>query len=241
MSFDLRQRRQALIEAARRIADEVAGAERDRGRQRGPLPAGGRRRAARGAACSPPSSPSSSAAAAPRWRRSPRPASSSARRCGATGDGLRDAPDPGRLHGPPPRDGAPWFDEYLREVVAEQRLIASITSEVGTGGDMGKLGRRGHRPGDDGVVSFEKQAPTVSYGPHADAFLTTAAPRPRRRARRPGPRPHAAATRWRWSRRAPGTRWGCAAPARPASSSTPRLPQPSRSCRRRSRRSRPSR
>ena len=35
-------------------------------------------------------------------------------------------------------DGSPWFEDYLREVVEEQRLIASITSEVGTGGDMGK-------------------------------------------------------------------------------------------------------
>ena len=34
-------------------------------------------------------------------------------------------------------DDAPWFESYLRDVVAEQRLIASVTSEVGTGGDMG--------------------------------------------------------------------------------------------------------
>jgi acyl-CoA dehydrogenase len=68
--------------------------------------------------------------------------------------------------------GAPWFDDYLREVVAEQRLIASITSEVGTGGDMGKS-IAAVSESDDGQVSFEKQAPTVSYGPIADAFLTT--------------------------------------------------------------------
>jgi acyl-CoA dehydrogenase len=67
-------------------------------------------------------------------------------------------------------DGAPWFDDYLREVVAEQRLIASITSEVGTGGDMGKSVAAASEVGHQ---SFEKQAPTVSYGPHADAFLTT--------------------------------------------------------------------
>ena len=35
-------------------------------------------------------------------------------------------------------DGAPWFQSYLRELSAEQRLIASVTSEVGTGGDMGR-------------------------------------------------------------------------------------------------------
>ena len=35
-------------------------------------------------------------------------------------------------------EGADWFEDYLREVAAEQRLIASVTSEVGTGGDMGR-------------------------------------------------------------------------------------------------------
>jgi acyl-CoA dehydrogenase len=70
-------------------------------------------------------------------------------------------------------EGSPWFDDYLREVVAEQRLIASITSEVGTGGDMGRSIAAVSEPDADGRASFEKQAPTVSYGPHADAFLTT--------------------------------------------------------------------
>jgi acyl-CoA dehydrogenase len=67
----------------------------------------------------------------------------------------------------------PWLDDYLREIVTEQRLIASITSEVGTGGDMGKSVAAVSEPDADGVASFEKQAPTVSYGNHADAFLTT--------------------------------------------------------------------
>jgi acyl-CoA dehydrogenase len=70
-------------------------------------------------------------------------------------------------------DGAPWFDDYLRELVAEQRLIASITSEIGTGGDMGKSIAAVSEVGTDGHQSFEKQAPTVSYGDHADAYLTT--------------------------------------------------------------------
>lgn len=71
------------------------------------------------------------------------------------------------------RAGGEWFDGYLREVVAEQRLIASITSEVGTGGDMGRSVAAVSAPDDTGRVRFEKQAPTVSYGGHADAFLTT--------------------------------------------------------------------
>jgi acyl-CoA dehydrogenase len=64
------------------------------------------------------------------------------------------------------------FDEYLREVVAEQRLVASITSEIGTGGDMGSSVGCVTVP-EDGIVKFEKQAPTISYGNYADAFLTT--------------------------------------------------------------------
>src|SRR5450755_1675206 len=35
-------------------------------------------------------------------------------------------------------DDAPWFESYLRELAGEQRLIASVTSEIGTGGDMSR-------------------------------------------------------------------------------------------------------
>jgi acyl-CoA dehydrogenase len=69
-------------------------------------------------------------------------------------------------------DDAPWFEEYLRELVAEQRLIASVTSEVGTGGDMGRS-IASVEPAGDGIGRFEKQAPTVSYGAYADDLLTT--------------------------------------------------------------------
>lgn len=69
-------------------------------------------------------------------------------------------------------DDAPWFESYLRDVVAEQRLIASVTSEVGTGGDMGRS-VASVEPAGDGLGRFEKQAPTVSYGAHADDLLTT--------------------------------------------------------------------
>jgi acyl-CoA dehydrogenase len=67
---------------------------------------------------------------------------------------------------------SPYFEAYLREVAADQRLIASVTSEVGTGGDMGRS-IAALAPGEDGSVSFEKQAPTVSYGAYADDLLTT--------------------------------------------------------------------
>jgi acyl-CoA dehydrogenase len=69
-------------------------------------------------------------------------------------------------------DDAPWFEGYLRKLAAGQRLIASATSEVGTGGDMGRSVAAVTPAGDDGYT-FEKQGPTVSYGAHADDLFTT--------------------------------------------------------------------
>ena len=69
-------------------------------------------------------------------------------------------------------DESPWFVEYLRRVAAERRLIASITSEIGTGGDMGRS-VTSVVPGPEGTLTLEKNAPTVSYGAYADDFLTT--------------------------------------------------------------------
>jgi acyl-CoA dehydrogenase len=69
-------------------------------------------------------------------------------------------------------DGASWFEDYLRDVVREQRLIASATSEVGTGGDM-RQSVAAVTPAGDGWATFEKQAPTVSYGAYADDLFTT--------------------------------------------------------------------
>lgn len=65
-----------------------------------------------------------------------------------------------------------WYASYLQELSAEQRLIASVTSEVGTGGDMGRSVAAVVSAA-DGLASFEKQAPTVSYGEHADDFFVT--------------------------------------------------------------------
>jgi acyl-CoA dehydrogenase len=65
-----------------------------------------------------------------------------------------------------------WFESYLRRVAAEQRLVASVTSEIGTGGDMGRS-IAPVTPNDEGTLSFVKQAPTVSYGQYADDLLTT--------------------------------------------------------------------
>ena len=65
-----------------------------------------------------------------------------------------------------------WFEAYLRELAADQRLIASVTSEIGTGGDMGRS-IAAATPAGEGTLTLEKQAPTVSYGAHADDLLTT--------------------------------------------------------------------
>jgi acyl-CoA dehydrogenase len=69
-------------------------------------------------------------------------------------------------------EGAAWYEEYLRDVAREQRLVASATSEVGTGGDMGRS-IAAATPVDGGELEFEKKAPTVSYGAHADDLFTT--------------------------------------------------------------------
>ena len=69
-------------------------------------------------------------------------------------------------------DGAPWFEGFLRDVADQQLLLASVTSEVGTGGDMGRS-IAAVTPAGDGAFTFEKQAPTVSYGAYADALITT--------------------------------------------------------------------
>jgi acyl-CoA dehydrogenase len=69
-------------------------------------------------------------------------------------------------------DDAAWFESYLNDLATEQRLIASVTSEIGTGGDMGRS-VAALTPGVDGLSSFEKQAPTVSYGAYADDLFVT--------------------------------------------------------------------
>jgi acyl-CoA dehydrogenase len=92
---------------------------------------------------------------------------------------------------------SPFFQTYLREVAEQQLLLASITSEVGIGGDLrssiaaivpapesvGIVQTYGARPqaGQGPALSaadpnyiLEKKATTLSYGAHADGFLATA-------------------------------------------------------------------
>lgn len=67
----------------------------------------------------------------------------------------------------------PFFADYLTQQAREQRLVGSVTSEVATGGDMGRSSAA-IEPSADGQAGLEKQAPTVSYGAYADDLLTTA-------------------------------------------------------------------
>jgi acyl-CoA dehydrogenase len=69
-------------------------------------------------------------------------------------------------------EDSPAFQAYLRDVSREQRLVASVTSEIGTGGDMGRS-IAAVTPDVEGRATFEKQAPTVSYAAYADDLLTT--------------------------------------------------------------------
>ena len=67
--------------------------------------------------------------------------------------------------------GTPWFDAYLREVVENQYVLASITSEVGTWGStrtsICALQREGDR------FTLNKEATTGSYCANSDAILVT--------------------------------------------------------------------
>ena len=67
-----------------------------------------------------------------------------------------------------------WYEAYLRRLTAEQRLIASATSEVGVGGEMRRsIAAVEPVDGSPSLVKFEKQASTISYGGHAEDLLTS--------------------------------------------------------------------
>ncbi len=68
--------------------------------------------------------------------------------------------------------GSAFFERYLRRIADEQLLLASVTSEVGVGGDTRSsicaVGR------EQGRFTLVKDATTISYGAHADDLLITA-------------------------------------------------------------------
>jgi acyl-CoA dehydrogenase len=71
------------------------------------------------------------------------------------------------------RHGAtPELRQYLRELVDHQYLLASATTEVGTGGDVRSSICALEVA--DGRFRVEKQAPVISYADNADAVMVTA-------------------------------------------------------------------
>jgi len=65
-----------------------------------------------------------------------------------------------------------YFSQYLRDAAEEQWLIASATSEVGTGGDM--RSSIAAIESDGPRFRLKKKCTTISYGLQADAILVTA-------------------------------------------------------------------
>jgi acyl-CoA dehydrogenase len=68
--------------------------------------------------------------------------------------------------------GSPYIQKYLKALVQQQNLIASVTSEVGIGGEMRNSLCAVERQGDR--FKLDKNASTISYGEHADDLLVTA-------------------------------------------------------------------
>ncbi|HWA97292.1 MAG TPA: acyl-CoA dehydrogenase family protein, partial [Pirellulales bacterium] len=64
-----------------------------------------------------------------------------------------------------------YFRRYLRQLVEEQRLMASATTEVGTGGDLRSSVCGVETKGD--TFTLTKKAPVISYGEYSDDILVT--------------------------------------------------------------------
>ena len=64
-----------------------------------------------------------------------------------------------------------YFQDYLRRLVEEQRLMASATTEVGVGGDLRTSLCAVEVAGD--TFRLTKKAPVISYGETADDILVT--------------------------------------------------------------------
>ncbi len=65
-----------------------------------------------------------------------------------------------------------YFKNYLKKLVAEQRLMASATTEIGVGGDLRSSICAVETKGD--TFSLTKKAPVISYGIDADDLMITA-------------------------------------------------------------------
>lgn len=68
--------------------------------------------------------------------------------------------------------GSAWHRAFLSRVASDQLLLASATTEAGSGGDVRRSQCIVTRCGD--AVMVEKTGCVISYARHADAILTTA-------------------------------------------------------------------
>ncbi len=68
---------------------------------------------------------------------------------------------------------SPFFQRYLQEVAEQQLLLASITSEVGVGGDI-RTSIAAIEQQENGSCTLAKRSTAISYAAYADAFLATA-------------------------------------------------------------------
>ncbi|VAW92800.1 Acyl-CoA dehydrogenase, short-chain specific [hydrothermal vent metagenome] len=65
-----------------------------------------------------------------------------------------------------------YFKAYIKKLVAEQRLMASATTEIGVGGDLRSSICAVELNGDS--FKLDKKAPVISYGVDADDLMITA-------------------------------------------------------------------
>ncbi len=68
--------------------------------------------------------------------------------------------------------GTPHFDDFLHAIATSGRLIASATTEIGTGGDVRSSVCSVELEGER--FSLAKNAPVISYGEYVDDVLVTA-------------------------------------------------------------------
>ena len=69
-------------------------------------------------------------------------------------------------------DATPWIAVHAAAIARDESLLASATTEITTGGDVGRSTCAVERDGD--TVILEKTAPVISYGAVADYICTTA-------------------------------------------------------------------
>jgi acyl-CoA dehydrogenase len=67
-----------------------------------------------------------------------------------------------------------YESELLRNIADHQLLLASATTEIGTGGDLGTSICAAVSNADGSRVRIDKMAPVISYGSQADAIMVTA-------------------------------------------------------------------